>query len=139
MDKEILTLSEELKRLKYLKTEIEAQEKDVNGDIERATRELTEKMTEAEMPSFVHSGFSFSLSTRTFASPIAGDKAALYEVLRQNGYGDIITETVNANTLSSTVNDLIEQNNDVLPNWLLGKVNTYDKVSVRITKSTKKS
>ena len=138
MDREILSLADELKRLKDLKAEVESQEKEINGDIEKVTSELTAKMTEAEMPSFVHSGFSFSLSTRTFASPLAGDKASLYEVLRQNGYGDIITETVNSNTLSSTVNDLIEQNNDELPDWLVGKISTYDKVSVRITKSTKK-
>jgi flagellar basal body L-ring protein FlgH len=139
MDREILALAEELKRLKDLKTEVDAQSKDIGGNIERITSELTAKMTEAEMPSFVHSGFSFSLSTRTFASPMAGDKSALYEALRQNGYGDIITETVNANTLSSTVNDLIEQNNEELPEWLVGKINTYDKVSVRIAKSSKKT
>jgi flagellar basal body L-ring protein FlgH len=139
MDREILALAEELKRQKDLKTEVDTQSKDIGGNIERITSELTAKMTEAEMPSFVHSGFSFSLSTRTFASPMAGDKSELYEALRQNGYGDIITETVNANTLSSTVNDLIEQNNEELPEWLVGKINTYDKVSVRIAKSSKKT
>jgi len=62
----------------------------------------------------------------------------LYAALRENGYGGLITETVNANTLSSTVSELIEQNGEKLPGWLVGKVNTYDKVSVRIAKSTKK-
>jgi flagellar basal body L-ring protein FlgH len=139
MEKQILDLAEDLKRLKDLKSEVETQEKDINADIDRVTANLTSLMSDNELPSFTHSGFTFSLSTRTFASALAGNKEALYEALRVNGYGDIITETVNANTLASTVGDLIEQNGDTLPGWLEGKVNTYGKVSVRISKSTKKS
>jgi len=137
MDNNILTLAEKLKKLRDTKTDTEEELKRINGEIETTTAELTALMAENELPSFVHSGFSYAVSTRTFASPLAGDKSALFEALRENGYGSLITETVNANTLSSTVNELIEQNNDSLPDWLVGKVSTYDKVSVRITKSKK--
>ena len=139
MEKQILTLAEKLKTLRDTKTEKEAEVKALNGEIDQVTAELTDLMTENDMPSFTHGGFSYSISTRTFASPVAGDKEALYEALRKNGYGGIISETVNANTLSSTVNELIELNDDALPDWLLGKVSTYDKITVRIAKSTKKS
>ena len=139
MDKQILALAAKLKDLRDTKKDVEEEVKFLNGEIEKTMSELSELMTENELPSFTHSGFTYSLSTRSFASPLAGDKESLYAALRENGYGDIITETVNANTLSSTVNDLIEQNDDALPDWLAGKISTYDKTTVRIAKSTKKS
>ena len=135
----LLDLAQRLKTLRDTKADAEAEVKRLNGEIDNITLELTDLMTENEVPSFTHSGFTYSLTPRTFASPLAGDKEALYTALRENGYGGLITETVNANTLSSTVSELIEQNGDKLPDWLTGKVNTYDKVSVRIAKSTKKS
>ncbi len=138
MEKQILELAEKLKTLRDTKTDVEAEVKYLNGEIDKVTYQLTGLMTDNEMPSFTHSGFTYSLTTRTFASPMAGDKEALYAALRENGYGGLITETVNANTLSSTVGELIEQNGDALPDWLAGKVSTYDKTSVRIAKSTKK-
>jgi len=139
MDNKILALAEKLKKLRDTKKEVEDEVKYISGEIETVTEELTSLMTENELPSFTYSGFTYSLSTRTFASPFAGDKESLYDALRENGYGGLITETVNANTLSSTVGELIEQNGDSLPDWLVGKVNTYEKISVRIAKSNKKS
>ena len=139
MEKQILALAEKLKTLRDTKVDVEAEVKFLNGEIDKTTVELTDLMMENELPSFTHSGFSYSLSTRTFASPLAGDKETLYAALRENGYGGLITETVNANTLSSTVSELIEQNGNKLPGWLAGKVSTFDKISVRIAKSTKKS
>jgi len=139
MDNKILALAEKLKKLRDTKKEVEDEVKYISGEIETVTEELTSLMTENELPSFTYSGFTYSLSTRTFASPLAGDKESLYDALRENGYGGLITETVNANTLSSTVSELIEQNGDSLPDWLVGKVSTYEKISVRIAKSNKKS
>jgi len=139
MDKQILTLAAKLKDLRDTKADVELEVKFLNGEIEKTMSELSELMTDNELPSFTHSGFTYSLSTRTFASPPAGCKEALYSALRENGYGDIITETVNANTLSSTVNDIIEQNDDALPDWLSGKISTYDKITVRVAKATAKS
>ena len=139
MDKQILSLAAKLKDLRDTKKDVEEEVKFLNGEIEKVTGELSALMTDNELPSFTHSGFTYSLSTRTFASPLAGDKESLYAALRENGYGDIITETVNANTLSSTINDLIEQNDDALPDWLSGKISTYDKTTVRVAKATAKS
>ena len=138
MEKQILQLAEKLKTLKDTKKSVENEMKFLGNEIEEINAELADLMTESEMPSFTHSGFTYSLSTRTFASALAGDKESLYIALRDNGYGELITETVNANTLSSTVSELIEQNDDSLPDWLNGKVSTYEKISVRINKSTKK-
>ena len=72
-DKQILDLAVKLKELRDTKADVEAEVKFLNGEIEKVTNELSELMTENELPSFTHSGFTYSLSTRTFASPMAGD------------------------------------------------------------------
>ena len=54
--------------------------------------------------------------------------------LKANGYGDIVTETVNANTLASFVKEQMALNNDVAPAWLTDVVSTFEKVSVGIRK-----
>lgn len=59
----------------------------------------------------------------------------MYEALKNEGYGSLITETVNANSLSAFVKEQMADNDDILPDWLEGKVNVFDKVTVGIRKS----
>jgi len=138
MENEMLKLSERLVELRAEKDDAEAKLKDINSDIERTEYALVQVMTENEMQNFTHSGSQFVLTTKTRASATAGEKEGLYSALRENGYGDIITETVNANTLSSTVKGLIEENGDALPDWLTGLVNVFEKTGVTVKKATKK-
>ena len=46
-------------------------------------------------------------------------------------------ETVNANSLSAFVKEQIEENGDVLPEWLDGLVNVFEKTSVSLRKAAK--
>ena len=91
-------------------------------------------MAEAELDKFTHSGSTFYLKSRLFASPIAGKKEDLYAVLKQNGFGSLVTESVNANTLASFVKEQKAENNDEVPEWLDGYISTFEKVSVGIRK-----
>ena len=77
----------------------------------------------------------FFLTTKVHASARAGMKEALFDVLRANGYGDLITETINAGSLSSFVKEQIAENEDVLPGWLDGLVNVSDTVNVGVRKA----
>ena len=131
-------LADELKRLRDLKDDLEAQVKDVNAKIEEADYKLSEVMAETETQNFTRAGTMFCLTTKTRASAAAGVKDDLYEALRDNGYGDLVYETVNANSLSSFVKERIEENGDALPDWLMGLVNVFDKVTVSVRKATKK-
>lgn len=65
----------------------------------------------------------FCLTTKTRANAAPGRKDELFDALRTEGYGDMITETVNANSLSSFVKEQIAENGDELPSWLHGLVN----------------
>ena len=65
----------------------------------------------------------FCLTTKTRANAAPGHNDELFDALRAEGYGDMITETVNANSLSSFVKEQIAENGDELPSWLHGLVN----------------
>ena len=119
MDNYIFGLADQLKELKDRKKELDAEAKAVGAQIEELDRELSDAMAEAECERFSRNGSTFYLNTRLFAS---------------QGYGDIVTETVNANTLASFVKEQMALNCDEVPAWLADCVSTYEKVSVGIRK-----
>lgn len=132
---QIFELADQLKNYKENKKELDAKLKAVNAEIERLDLALSDAMTEAECERFSRNGSTFYLSSRLFASPAAGRKEALIETLKENGFGAIVTETVNANTLASFVKEQMAVNDDEVPEWLSGVINTFEKVSVGIRKS----
>lgn len=134
MDNHIFSLADQLKELKDRKKELDAEVKGISAEIERLDLELSDAMAEAECERFSRNGSTFYLNTRLFASPVAGRKDEMILALKNNGYGDIVTETVNANTLSSFVKEQMSLNSDEVPTWLTDVVSTYEKVSVGIRK-----
>ena len=134
MDTYIFSLSDQLKELKDRKKELDAEIKNINAEIDRIDLELSDAMAEAECDKFSRNGNTFYLSTRLFASPAAGHKDDMITALKENGYGDIVTETVNANTLASFVKEQKLLNDDEVPVWLTDIINIHEKVSVGIRK-----
>jgi predicted nuclease with TOPRIM domain len=138
MDSEkMFDLADELKRLRDLKSDLEAQVKEVNEKIDDTDYRLSELMAESETQNFTRAGTMFCLTTKTRASAVAGSKEELYAALRSQGFGELVYETVNANSLSSFVKERIEENGETLPNWLTGLVNVFDKVTVGVRKASK--
>ncbi len=130
----IFELADSLKALKEQKKDLETQAKSLTAEIERIDLELSDAMAEAECERFSRNGNTFYLNTRLFASPVAGKKDEMIMALKANGYADIVTETVNANTLASFVKEQTALNDDITPAWLTDVVNTFEKVSVGIRK-----
>ena len=131
----LFEMADRLKALKKEKKEFEDVVKQLTADIETLDRELSDAMAEEEVERFSRNGSTFYLNTRLYASPAAGGKENLFAALRENGYGDIITENVNVNTLASFVKEQIAENDGELPVWLGECVNTYEKVTVGIRKA----
>ena len=117
----LFELADELKALRDRKDALEAELKQVNMDIDNVDWHLSNLMGETETQNFTRAGTMFFLSTKTRASAKAGQKDELFGALRANGYGDLITETINANSLSSFVKEQIAENEDVLPGELPGE------------------
>jgi hypothetical protein len=133
-NKEIFAMADELKAAKDEKKDLEAKVKDVNARITELDQQLSNAMADAECDKFTRNGNTFYLNSRLYASPGAGGRDVLIHALKDNGYGSIVTETVNANTLASFCKEQMTMNEDELPDWLSSVVNTFEKVTVGIRK-----
>ena len=132
---QIFQMADRLKALKEQKKDLEAQVKSLTEEISKLDLELTDAMAEAEVDKFSRNGSTFYMTSRLFASPAAGRKDEMIQRLRDNGYGSLVTESVNANTLSSFIREQREATGEDVPAWLGDTVNTFEKVSIGIRKS----
>jgi predicted nuclease with TOPRIM domain len=144
MQDRLFDLADELKALRDRKAALEAELKQLNVDIDNVDWHLSELMAETETQNFTRSGTMFCLTTKTRASATAGKKDELFAALRAEGFGDLIYETVNANSLSAFVKEQIAENteslggaehpegSDALPAWLNGLVSVFEKTMVSV-------
>ena len=137
MELKMYELAEQLKQLREEKKYAEQRVKDINAEIDKTEYALVQLMAETETQNFTRAGTMFSLTTKTRASAMAGRKDELYSALKENEFGDLVYETVNANSLSAFVKEQISENQDTVPEWLNGLVNVYEQTSVSVRKSTK--
>jgi len=127
---QLVTLRDERKKVKQRLEKL-------NAAIDEVDYKLSETMAEADTQNFTRAGTMFYLTTTTRASATAGVKDELFQALRDNGHGDLVYLTVNANSLSSFVKEQIAEHEDKLPGWLDGLVNVFDKVTVGVRKAPK--
>ena len=132
---DMFELADKLKELRDKKQHLAEDTKKNNAEIEETEYKLSLEMASSETQSFNRSGTLFYLCTKLYASAVKENKAELYEALKNEGYGSLITETVNANSLSAFVKEQMADNDDVLPDWLEGKVNVFDRGTIGIRKS----
>ena len=129
--------ADRLKALRDRKDELEAELKQINMEIDDADWHLSNLMAESETQNFTRAGTMFCLTTKTHASAVAGRKEELFSALRAGGFGDLVYETVNANSLSAFVKEQVAENGDMLPDWLDGLVNVFEKTTVGVRKAAK--
>lgn len=137
MSEELFALADRLRALREEKAEAEQRLKEVNAAIDEAEYRLSERMAESETQNFTRQDMMFCLTTKTRASAMAGRKEELFAALRGEGYGDLVYETVNANSLSAFVKEQMAENGDALPAWLSGLVTVYEKTGVSLRKASK--
>lgn len=131
-NKQLFEMADRLKSLKDEKKDLDARSKELGAEIEELDLALSDAMAESEVERFSRNGSTFYLNSRLYANPAPGQKDALFTALKENGYGDIVTETVNANTLASFVKEQMVENEGEVPAWLAENVHTFEKVSVGI-------
>lgn len=128
-------MADRLKTLQEQKKDLEAQTKALAAEVAELDEQISDAMTEAELDRFSRNDSTFYLKSRLFASPAAGRKDEMVRALKDNGYGSLVVETVNANTLASFIKEQREATGEDIPAWLGDTVSTYEKVSVGIRKS----
>ena len=135
MNTKLLALSDRLKELRTQKSDLEREVKGINEEIDGVTTEMIDLMTTEELTSFNRNGTTFSLVTQEYPAPEPERKGELWEVMKKNGFEDLFT--INSQTLSATVKELIAANEGVLPEWLDGLIKIAEKNSIRVAKSKK--
>ena len=137
MSEQLFELADQLRALRDKKAEAEQRVKEINAEIDEVDYRLSELMADTETQNFTRAGMMFCLTTKTRASATAGRKEELFKALRGEGYGDLVYETVNANSLSAFVKEQMAENGDALPAWLDGLVNVFEKTGVSLRKASK--
>lgn len=110
----------------------------IKEDIQQLKDELTAEMVQEEVTSISRGDFTYSLVSKTKFSKIAGKEEELFNVLRENGLGDLIQETVNAQRFNSAMNAEAENNEGELPEVYNELVNKYSFFDISKRKKAKK-
>ena len=135
---EMFAMAERLKALRYAKSALEQKTKGINAELDDVEQQLVKMMVDTETQNFTRGGTMFSLTTKIRASAVAECKDKLYRALKRKGHGDLVYETVNANSLSAFVNEQLAENGEELPKWLNGLVNVYPQTKISVRKATRK-
>lgn len=130
------------------KKRLEKQTKENNAAKEKKEQEIAQIMVDNEKPSTIVDGYTYSLQETKMYSKKAEEKLEqlkieegieFFEVLREQGLGSIIKETVNAKTLQSTMKALDNElpEGEDLPEDLAKCLNIYSKLGINKTKASK--
>lgn len=128
-------LADRLRELRQAKGDAEERLKAINAEIDEVDYQLSDIMAESETQNFTRAGTMFCLTTKTRASAAADRKEELFGALEREGFGDLVYQTVNANSLSAFVKEQIAENGDELPGWLDGLVRVYERTTVGVRKA----
>ena len=134
---ELFALADQLHKLKETKKLAEQELKEITEEIDRVDAALAEQMIAAETQNFTRNGTMFCLTSTTRASVVSGRKDELFDALREAGFGDLVYETVNANSLSAFVKEQTTENGDALPQWLDGLVAVFERTTVSVRKAAR--
>lgn len=118
--------------------------KDNNAAIDKLKAEIAETMIDEDIPSQGYGDYVYSLQDKIKYSKrgeaeLQEKGLDFFEVLREQGFGDIIKETVNANTLQSTMKAVADENDGELPPELDEIVSSYEMTDISKRKSTNKA
>ena len=139
----LLEMVNEYQELLEAKEGLAEATKNNNKAIEEKKQEIAQQMIDDDCPKISCSGYTFSLADKTIYSKKSEEalqEAGLdfLDVLREQGLGDIIVETVNSRTLQSTVANLVEEQGE-LPDELAEVLNVYETFDITRRKESNRA
>lgn len=127
----VFALADRLVALRERKEELKAKTEENNAEIDRVERELLEQMQVNELQNFKRSGKQFICSSKVWASAV--DKDKVYAWMKENDYGDLVKETVNANSFNSLVKEWLDQDGFV-PDAVADFINVTERATIVVRK-----
>lgn len=134
---EITELIDRYKALLDRKEELAEETKRNNADVTECRDQLAQAMLEAEVDQVGRHGINWRLKPTTKYSKRAGKDDELFELLREHGLGDLIKETVNAQTLQGAMSELASENDDELPEEFAEVISVYEYMDISRRKAGK--
>lgn len=139
----LLEMVSQYQELLDRKDELSEATKENNKAIEEAKAAIAQQMIDDDCPKISCGGYTFSLADKTIYSKKSEEalqEAGLdfLDVLREQGLGDIIVETVNSRTLQSTVANLVEEQGE-LPDELAEVLNVYETFDITRRKESNRA
>lgn len=136
---DIYGLIDSYKELLDVKDQLAELTKENNKALEEARNTLAQAMIDQESPKVSRNGFLYSLQDKTKYSKKACDEEEFFSVLEENGLGDIIKRTVNAQTLQGAMAAAAEENDGELPEEFADYINVYQYYDVQKRKETNRA
>lgn len=142
----VMTLDDKVREYKELldkKDELAELTKANNKVVEELEQEIAQQMVDEEKPDTTVDGFKYSLQEKTIYSKIGEDKLMekgldFFEILREEGFGDLIVERVDSRTLNSAMNNLVEEIGK-LPGDLAECLSVYSQLKISKRKANTKA
>ena len=126
------------------KDALDKETKDNNAAIDKLKAEIVEMMIDEDIPSQGYGDYVYSLQDKVKYSK-RGDAQLMekgldfFEVLREQGLGDLIKETVNPRSLQSAMKEIADENDGELPPELDEVVSSYEMTDIARRKSANKA
>ncbi len=138
---------EEYERLRARKDELKDLTKLNNEELAAITEQITDELVEEDKLFEVQGEYKYTLQPKSEWNFVSAEKMApileemgedsKFDVLRNNGFDYLITETVNARSMSSDINARLERGEEI-PDDLAAILSRYDHNEIGRTKLTKK-
>ncbi len=142
MAKNLTDLVKELRSLLDEKDAIAAQTTANNAAIEAKKQEIVQEMIDSDTDSTTVGGYTYSLQAKTKYSKIgdealAGAGVDFLDTLRMEGFGHLIKETVNAQTLQGAMSNFVDEHGE-LTDGLQSIIRVYEYNDISCKKATAK-
>lgn len=130
---ELLEMLNEYQALLEKKDILAKQTKENNQDIKIMMGDIAQEMIDADVPEMAVGDYVFSLRDKTEYSKKSNADLAeagldYFEVLREQGLGDLIVEQVNARTLNTAIKNLVQEEGELRPELedILNQYETFE-------------
>ncbi len=140
--KTLTDLVKELRGLLDEKDRLEAQTKENKASIEAKKKEIAQEMIDEDTDKISCGGYLYGIQNKTAYNKIADEtleaKGIDYlDTLREEGFGHLIKETVNARTLQGAMAAYVDEHGE-LTEGLLTIIKPYDYSDIYCRKEAKK-
>ncbi len=140
--KTLTDLVKELRGLLDEKERLEKEEKQNKANIEAKKQEIVQQMIDEDTDRISCGGYIYGLQAKTAYNKISDETLDAegidyLDTLREEGFGNLIKETVNARTLQSAMAAFVEEHGE-LTEGLLTIIRPHDYNDIYSRKETKK-